>query len=77
MTELLRVRVEKSLLKEAEAVSEELGTTAQEAVRLFLTQLVKRRGIPFALTAEAPVEGLVDVARRNRIWSELDDAAGW
>lgn len=77
MTELFRVRVEKSLLKEAKKVSREIGTSPGEIVRLLLTQLVKARRIPFSLTADAPAPGLVDTARRNQIWRDLDDAEGW
>jgi antitoxin component of RelBE/YafQ-DinJ toxin-antitoxin module len=76
MTEPFRVRIERSLLKEAEKVSAEIGTTPGEIVRLLFAQLVKVRRIPFPLNADAP-DGLVDVKRRNCIWRELDDAEGW
>jgi addiction module RelB/DinJ family antitoxin len=77
MTELFRVRVEKSLLKDAEKVADEIGTTPQEAVRLFLSRLVKLRAIPFPLTADAPEDGLLGKGRRNQVLRELDDSEGW
>lgn len=77
MTEVFRCQIEQSLLKEAEAVSEEIGTTPAEVVRLTFTQLVKRRALPFPLTADAPVDGLLDKTRRNRVLRDLDDSEGW
>jgi DNA-damage-inducible protein J len=78
MTEVFRVRVDPKLLKQAQAVAEEIGTSPAELVRIMLKQLVKRRAIPFPL--EAPGETEVDITniqRRNRIWRSLDDSKGW
>ena len=51
MTEVFRVRVDPKLLKQAQAVAEEIGTSPAELVRIMLKQLVKRRAIPFPLEA--------------------------
>jgi addiction module RelB/DinJ family antitoxin len=78
MTEIFRVRVDPKLLKQAQAVAEEIGTSPAELVRIMLKQLVKRRAIPFPL--EVPGETEADssnVQRRNRIWRSLDDSEGW
>ncbi|HSU55106.1 MAG TPA: type II toxin-antitoxin system RelB/DinJ family antitoxin [Candidatus Dormibacteraeota bacterium] len=78
MTEIFRVRVDPKLLKQAQKVAEEIGTSPGEIVRICLKQLVKRRAIPFPLEADAESEvNLVNVKRRNRIWSKLDDSEGW
>ena len=78
MTEIFRVRVDPKLLKKAHAVAEEIGTTPAELVRIMLTQLVRRRAIPFPLEAPGEAEAdLVNVQRRNRIWRSLDDSEGW
>ena len=74
MTELFRCRVERKLLREANRVAEEIGTSPGEIVRMVFTQLVKRRQLPFTAQAD---DDLVDTRRRNRIWGELDDAKGW
>ena len=74
---LFRCRIDRKLLAEAERVSEEIGTTPREVVRLCFKQLVKRRTIPFPLNADGPGDGLVDVQRRNKVLRELDDAQGW
>ncbi len=74
---MFRCRIDRKLLSEATRVSEEIGTTPEEIVRLLFAQLVKARRVPFALAADAPDDELVDMARRNRIWGELDDAEGW
>jgi antitoxin component of RelBE/YafQ-DinJ toxin-antitoxin module len=78
MTDIFRVRVERKLLKDASRVAEEIGTTPGEVVRLLFAQLVKRRAVPFNLTADAPAaDGLVDLQRRNQLLRDLDDSEGW
>ena len=77
MTELFRCRIDRKLLAEAEQVSEEIGTTPGEVVRLCFKQMVKRRAIPFPLNADGPGDGLVDVQRRNKVLRDLDDVKGW
>lgn len=48
----LRVRLPKRLLEESTAVAEDIGTDVREVVRMALTQLVKRRALPFEAAAE-------------------------
>jgi len=46
-TETIRARVEAKLKADAEAVLDELGLTASDAIRLFYKQVALRRGFPF------------------------------
>jgi DNA-damage-inducible protein J len=46
-TETIRARVEAKLKADAEAVLDQLGLTASEAIRLFYTQVALRQGLPF------------------------------
>jgi len=46
-TETIRARVEAKLKADAEAVLDELGLTASDAIRLFYKQVALRRGLPF------------------------------
>jgi len=46
-TETIRARVESKLKADAEAVLDELGLTASDAIRLFYKQAALRRGLPF------------------------------
>ncbi len=74
---MFRCRVDRKLLTEATRVAEQIGTTPGEIVRMLFTQLVRRRELPFAASARnRGDDDLVNVARRNRIWRELDDAKG-
>jgi antitoxin component of RelBE/YafQ-DinJ toxin-antitoxin module len=76
MTVLFRCRVEKPLLKKADTVTKSLGTSTAEMFRIFVAEIARTGKVPVSLkTAEA--EKLVDVQRRNKIWSELDDAKSW
>lgn len=72
-TEMLRVRVEKKLLADAARVAEEIGTTPGEVVRLLFKQLVRRRAIPFPLSADAPEDEIFlrTTAERSKLWDEL------
>jgi len=69
---MFRCRIERKLIVEATKVTEEIGTTPGEVVRLLFTQLVKRRSIPFPLTADAPEDDvLTSSKRRAELWDKL------
>ena len=46
-TDMIRARVESKLKANAEAVLDELGLTASDAIRLFYKQIAMRKGLPF------------------------------
>jgi addiction module RelB/DinJ family antitoxin len=74
MTEVFRIRVERELIREANEVATEIGTSPAEIVRLMLKQLVKRRAIPFPLQAETPEsEVLAPAKRRSKMWDEMNE----
>ena len=74
MSTVWRIRVDKSVLTKAERVTKRLGTSTQEMVRVFLTQIARSGKVPLKLDLD---DDLVDVRRRNRIWGELDDTKDW
>ena len=76
MTVLFRCRVEKPLLKKADAVTKSLGTSTAEMVRIFVTEIARTGKVPVRLETSKD-DHLLDVQRRNKIWSELDDAKSW
>ena len=76
MTDIFRVRIERDLIRKANKVAEEIGTTPGEIVRMLFTQLVRQKTIPFKLSA-GKVDDLLDIERRNRILRDLDDSEGW
>ncbi|HEY5043127.1 MAG TPA: type II toxin-antitoxin system RelB/DinJ family antitoxin [Verrucomicrobiae bacterium] len=47
MTEQIRLRIERSLLREVDEVCREIGVSPSGAVSMFFAQLVKLRGLPF------------------------------
>ncbi len=47
MTEQVRYRISKKLVREAEQVCDEIGLAPSQAVSMFFAQLVKLRGLPF------------------------------
>ncbi|PWU14956.1 MAG: hypothetical protein C5B50_16275 [Verrucomicrobia bacterium] len=71
MTVLFRCRVEPKLLNKARKVSANLGTSLEETVRMFMSQIARTGRVPLSLEVE---DGLVDIKRRNDIWSKLDDS---
>ncbi len=71
---MFRCRIERTLLRKATRVAEEIGTTPGEVVRLLFVQLVKRRTIPFPLTADTPeAEVLSPAQRRAELWNQMDE----
>ena len=52
MTEVVRFRVDAELKTQAQQIVKEIGLDLSGACVLFLTQLVRRREIPFPLKAE-------------------------
>jgi addiction module RelB/DinJ family antitoxin len=74
MTEVFRVRLERNLIRQANKVAEEIGTSPGEIVRLMFRQMVKRRAIPFPLQADAPEsEALSSARRRSAMWDEMNE----
>jgi addiction module RelB/DinJ family antitoxin len=47
MTEQVRYRIDKRLVKAAEKVCEDIGIAPSQAVSMFFAQLVKTGGLPF------------------------------
>jgi antitoxin component of RelBE/YafQ-DinJ toxin-antitoxin module len=76
MTVLFRCRVEKPVLTKANAVTKSLGTSTAEMFRIFVAEIARTGKVPVSLKVPAG-DGLVDVQRRNQIWSELDDTESW
>ena len=67
-TETIRARVDVKLKADAEAVLDNLGLTASEAIRLFYRQVALRKGLPFDVK-------LPNVATRQ-VMKELDEGKG-
>jgi len=65
MNTLFRARVDKRLLREARQICSEMGLDTQEAFRLFLAALVRRREMPFKLTTETPEDELLQPRNRR------------
>lgn len=47
MTEQVRYRIDRKLVKEAERVCKEIGVAPSQVVSMFFAQLVKLRALPF------------------------------
>ncbi len=73
---LFRCRVEKPLLSKADAVTKSLGSSTAEMFRIFVAEIARTGKVPVSLkTTES--DDLVDVQRRNKLWSQLDDTKTW
>ena len=73
---LFRCRVERPLLKKADAVTKSLGTSTAEMVRIFVAEIARTGKVPVSLKTSDD-DMLVDVQRRNKIWGKLDDTQNW
>jgi addiction module RelB/DinJ family antitoxin len=66
MTEMFRCRIEKGLLDEAHRISEEMGTSTSELVRIFLKAMVKSGRLPFTPQGTAEEDELLGPLSRRR-----------
>ena len=66
MTEMLRCRVDKTILKRAHEISEQMGTSTSELVRIFLKAVVKTGQLPFTPKAEAEEDEMLGPIERRR-----------
>jgi len=53
-----------------------LGSSTPEMFRIFLAEIVRTGKVPVSLDTSKMAD-LLDVQRRNKIWSELDDSKNW
>lgn len=69
MTKTLQIRLNEDLRVEAENVLQEIGLDVPSAVRLFLSQVVRTRSIPFELKAPEirVAEVAVDAAHQRQM----------
>ncbi len=69
MTKTLQIRLNEDLRAEAETVLQEIGLDVPSAVRLFLSQVVRTRSIPFELKAPEirVAEVAVDAAHQRQM----------
>ena len=76
MTVVFRCRVEKPLLKKADAVAKSLGTSTAEMFRIFVAEIARTGKLPVNLKISGD-DDLSDISRRNKIWGQLDDTQSW
>ena len=77
MTVLFRCRVDPKLLKRAAKVTEKLGTSLPEAVRIFVTQIARTGGVPLSLSTKPEPDALINKVARDKIMRSLDDTETW
>jgi len=49
---VVRARVDEKLKRESEDILRQLGLTQTEAIRMFFTQIVRRKGLPFQVVLQ-------------------------
>jgi antitoxin component of RelBE/YafQ-DinJ toxin-antitoxin module len=77
MTVLFRCRVRKPLLAKVDKVSQSLGTSTGEMVRIFLTEIARTGRVPLNLQVENNADVLPYKEQRNRTMRSLDAADSW
>ena len=50
---VVRARVDARLKRDSEDILRQLGLSQTEAIRMFFTQIVRRRGLPFQVVLES------------------------
>lgn len=77
MTVLFRCRVDPKLLKRAAKVTQELGTSLPEAVRIFVAEVARTGSVPLSLSTKPVPDALINKATRDKIMRSLDDTETW
>ncbi len=62
---MFRCRVDKTILKRAHEISEQMGTSTSELVRIFLKAVVKTGQLPFTPKAEAEEDEMLGPIERR------------
>ena len=72
---VVRARVDEKLKKDSETILRQLGLSSTEAIRMFLTQIILHRGLPFSVSLQ--VEDNDDIlrpeAKRQAVLDSLYD----
>lgn len=55
-TKSLQIRIDSELKDEADELFDQLGTSTNEAIKIFLKTAIRNRGIPFPVSLELPNE---------------------
>jgi antitoxin component of RelBE/YafQ-DinJ toxin-antitoxin module len=69
--------VDPKLLKRAGKVTQELGTSLPEAVRIFVAQIARTGSVPLSLSTKPEPDVLINKAVRDKIMRSLDDTETW
>ena len=62
-------------MDKADKVTDQLGTSTAEMVRIFVAQIARTGKVPLKLQTQP--DDLLDVKRRNQILRDLDDSESW
>lgn len=76
MSTIWRVRIDQRTLDEADQVTERLGTSTQELVRVFIAKIASTGRVPLELDPKYD-DLVLDKHRRNKLLASLDDSEGW
>lgn len=60
LTTAINVNVDTKIKEEATAILKDLGLNMSTAINMFLTQIVKRDGIPFEITNPKPSKDMLE-----------------
>ena len=63
---MFRCRVDKAVLQRAHELSQEMGTSTSELVRIFLKALVKTGQLPFMPKGETEADEMLGPVKRRR-----------
>lgn len=76
-TSAINVNVDSNIKKEATRILNDLGMNMSTAINVFLTQVVKRDGIPFEITNPKPTRELIKALKEAEIIKEESTTKGY
>ena len=72
-TALIQVRVDRDLKNEMDVIFNSLGLDTSTAIRMFLKQVERRRGLPFDVVAPSKKPLVYESLSQEQINAELDE----
>ena len=73
----INVNVDSRLKKEATRVLNDLGLNMSTAINIFLTQVVKREGLPFEVVNPKPTKELIKALKEANLVADNSNIKGY
>jgi addiction module RelB/DinJ family antitoxin len=72
----ISAEIDADLKRESERILADIGLSTDDAIRVFLSEVIQRRGLPFSITAPTDAEDIDDILLPARMREAALDVIG-